>query len=248
MLEARDAVYPMFATHNAHSIAAIHHLAHSLGAQGGYEYQRLHGMGEDLYSEVIGPNQLGAACRVYAPVGSHEDLLPYLVRRLLENGANTSFVNKISDEDLPPEALIADPLETVRGFDQMAHPRIALPRALFGSERKNSMGVNLANDHQLRDLAEKINAAVHEWPAEPLVASKHRPEAEAITVTNPADRRERVGEWLPASPAQVDQALADAKAAQPGWDRVPAAGRAKILEHAADLLESRMAEYMALCT
>ena len=248
MLEARDALYPMFATHNAHSIAAIHHLAASLGAQGGYEYQRLHGMGEDLYSGVIGPNQLGAACRVYAPVGSHEDLLPYLVRRLLENGANTSFVNKISDESLPPEALIADPLETVRGFDQVAHPRIAQPRALFGSERKNSMGVNLANDHQLRDLAEKINAAVHEWRAEPLVASQHRPEGEAISVTNPADRREKVGQWFAASPAQVDQALADAKAAQAGWDRVPAAGRAKILEHAADLMESRMAEFMALCT
>src|SRR5690606_14033126 len=120
MLAADDAIYPMFATHNAQTIAAIHHFA------GGkrFEYQKLHGMGDDLYAEVVPADKLGVPCRVYAPVGSHEDLLPYLVRRLLENGANSSFVNRITDESLPAEQLVADPVQTVSSYDSKPHPRI----------------------------------------------------------------------------------------------------------------------------
>src|SRR3546814_19093 len=138
-----------------------------------YEFQKLHGMGDDLYAEVIPADRLDVPCRVYAPVGSHEDLLPYLVRRLLENGANSSFVNRITDEDVAIDDLIRDPVETVAAFDEIPHPRIPLPADLFrslGFERTNSMGANLANDDQLRVLAEQVNAAATgPWRATPLV-------------------------------------------------------------------------------
>src|SRR5690606_7180167 len=168
MLAADDAIYPMFATHNAQTIAAIHHFA------GGkrFEYQKLHGMGDDLYAEVVPADKLGVPCRVYAPVGSHEDLLPYLVRRLLENGANSSFVNRITDESLPAEQLVADPVQTVSSYDSKPHPRIPLPRDLYraaGEERNNSMGANLANDETLASLARDINAAIRPRQAAPLV-------------------------------------------------------------------------------
>ena len=264
MLAASDALYPMFATHNAHTIAAVHHLAATMlpsyagsgaGGEGsasrqpdrGYEFQKLHGMGEDLYEEVIGPNKLDAPCRVYAPVGSHEDLLPYLVRRLLENGANTSFVNRIVDERIAPAELVADPVALVSGFDFKPHPKIPQPADLYGAERKNSMGVNLASDTDLKALADRINAAFADWRAAPLVPGA-APAGSAVAVTNPADRREAVGSWIPADAATVEKALTNAVAAQPDWDRLPAASRATILEHAADLLEARMGEFIALCT
>ncbi len=256
LLSNTDAIYPMFATHNAQTIAAIHRMAGALlgardaGEPHRYEFQKLHGMGDDLYAEVIPADRLDVPCRVYAPVGSHEDLLPYLVRRLLENGANSSFVNRISDEDVSIDELVRDPIEVVAAFDAIPHPRIPLPVDLYrsqGSERNNSMGINLANDDQLRTLAEQVNAATIDWRAEPLVpgATIAGPD---IAVTNPADRRQRVGQWKAADGATVEQALQNAVAAQPAWDATPPASRAAILEHAADLLEARMPQYIALCT
>ena len=245
MLAASDAIYPMFATHNAQTIAAIH--AYAAGQR--YEYQKLHGMGDDLYAEVIPEDKLNVACRVYAPVGSHEDLLPYLVRRLLENGANSSFVNRIADETLPPADLVADPVATVDAYDSKPHPRIPQPLDLFrsyGEDRNNSMGANLANDDTLSALAASINAAVKDWQATPLVPGA-TPSGAANAVTNPADRRERIGQWIAADAAAVEKALANAVASQDGWDRMPAASRARILEHAADLMEARMPEFLALC-
>ncbi|WP_242007461.1 bifunctional proline dehydrogenase/L-glutamate gamma-semialdehyde dehydrogenase PutA [Luteimonas cucumeris] len=251
LLDATDAIYPMFATHNAQTIAAVHRLAGSKR----YEFQKLHGMGDDLYAEVVPADRLNVPCRVYAPVGSHEDLLPYLVRRLLENGANSSFVNRITDEDVAIDDLIRDPVETVAAFASIPHPRIPLPVDLYrchpasneNAERNNSMGVNLANDDQLRTLATQVNAAVADWRAAPLVpgASLSGPQ---IAVTNPADRRQTIGQWQAADAATVERALQNAVAAQPAWDRMPAASRATILEHAADLLEQRMPQYIALCT
>ncbi len=251
MFDHGDALYPMFATHNAQTIAAIRSIAQGRP----YEHQKLHGMGDDLYAEVIPADRLGVPCRVYAPVGSHEDLLPYLVRRLLENGANSSFVNRITDENVPIADLIRDPVETVAAFDSIPHPRIPLPVDLFRtpsahnvptSDRNNSMGANLANDNDLRLLAERVNASVKSWRAAPLVPGAVIATA-ASPVTNPADRRQVVGQWQPADASIVDRALQNAVAAQPGWDRTPAASRAAILEHAADLLEQRMPEYIALC-
>jgi RHH-type proline utilization regulon transcriptional repressor/proline dehydrogenase/delta 1-pyrroline-5-carboxylate dehydrogenase len=243
LLAHGDAFYPQFATHNAQTIAAIHHYA----AGRAFEFQRLHGMGTDLYAEVVGAQNLDVPCRVYAPVGTHEDLLPYLVRRLLENGANTSFVNRIVDASLPARELVADPVAQVRALASRPHPKIPQPVALYGDHRKNSMGINLADENELRQLAERVNAAVRPWKAAPLIPG-YTPGAAAIAVLDPADRRRRVGEWQPADAAGVARALDNAAAAQPGWDRIPAAARASIIEHAGDLLEARMPDYIALCT
>ena len=250
MLDHGDALYPMFATHNAQTIAAIRFIANGRP----YEHQKLHGMGDDLYAEVVPKHRLDIPCRVYAPVGSHEDLLPYLVRRLLENGANSSFVNRITDENVAIEDLVRDPVQTVSEFESIPHPRIPLPVDLFrsqpapiaSSDRNNSMGANLANDNDLRALAERINAAAKPWRAAPLVQGAVVSSA-ALPVTNPADRRQTVGEWQPADSGTVEKALANAVAAQPAWDRTPAASRAAILEHAANLLEQRLPDYIALC-
>jgi RHH-type transcriptional regulator, proline utilization regulon repressor / proline dehydrogenase / delta 1-pyrroline-5-carboxylate dehydrogenase len=256
LLAATDAFYPMFATHNAHAIAAVHRMAQKQFGRGEsgdhYEFQRLHGMGEDLYEEVMPADRLGVPCRVYAPVGNHEDLLPYLVRRLLENGANSSFVNKIIDQAVDPADLVADPARTVAGFDPIPHPKIPQPVALFldgnaGDGRKNSMGVNLANDIELRQLAEQINAAVRPWNAAPLVPGASSG-GDTVAVHSPADRRIEVGRWQAADSATVERALSNAVAAQPEWDRLPAASRAAILEHAAELMEARMPEFIAMCT
>ncbi len=241
LFEHGDAFYPQFATHNAHTIAAIHHFANGRV----FEFQRLHGMGADLYAEVIGEKDLNVPCRVYAPVGSHEDLLPYLVRRLLENGANTSFVNRIVDESQPIAEIVTDPAEVVARFHSIHHPRIDAPANLFGDQRKNSMGINLANDNDLRQLAAHMNAATKAWTATPLVPGYKATQA-LLPVTNPADRRQQIGSWIPADAAAVALALDNAAAAQASWDAVPPAARAKIIEHAADLLEARHAEFMAI--
>ena len=256
MLDSTDAIYPMFATHNAHTIATVHRMAGLAGRKLAYEFQKLHGMGDDLYAEVIPADRLDVPCRVYAPVGSHEDLLPYLVRRLLENGANSSFVNSITDENVAIEDLIRDPVQAVCAFETIPHPRIPLPVDLYRShansmkycDRSNAMGVNLANDDKLRALADQVNAAVRDdWFAEPLVPGAVL-SGERLPVTDPADRRRVVGQWLPADAAVVEKAMQNAVAAQPRWDATPAASRAAILEHAANLLESRMAEFIAMCT
>ncbi|WP_287598223.1 bifunctional proline dehydrogenase/L-glutamate gamma-semialdehyde dehydrogenase PutA [Thermomonas sp.] len=251
LLDAGNAIYPMFATHNAQTIATVHRMARAMRGRRDFEFQKLHGMGDDLYAEVIPADRLDVPCRVYAPVGSHEDLLPYLVRRLLENGANSSFVNRITDESIPVEELIRDPVEFVSSLEHIQHPRIPLPVDLYRSQnqhRGNSMGINLANDDALRDLAAAMNSAgAGSWTASPLVAGT-QPAGEKIAVTNPADRRETVGHWQASTSADVERALANAVAAQPGWDATPASSRAALLEHAADLLEARMPAYMAMCT
>ncbi len=241
MLEATDALYPMFATHNAQTIAAIHQMAQGKD----FEFQRLHGMGEHLYAETIGADKLRVPCRVYAPVGSHEDLLPYLVRRLLENGANSSFVNRITDASLPPAILVADPVATVEAFVDKPHPNIPPPSGIF-PDRKNSMGFNLANEQELAELANRISTAIGPWRAAPLVPGAPGGGA-TTTVSNPADRRETVGQWQAATPAQVERAISNGLAAYQGWDAMPAASRAKLLEHAADLMEARLPELIALC-
>ena len=255
MLDAGDAIYPMFATHNAQTIATVHRMARCIRGRKDFEFQKLHGMGDDLYAEVIPADRLDVACRVYAPVGSHEDLLPYLVRRLLENGANSSFVNRITDENVAIDDLIRDPVQAVAAFSQaeisIPHPRIPLPVDLYrshGQDRDNSMGINLANDDQLRELAAALNnAGAGSWTSAPLVPGAASA-GENLPVTNPADRREVVGHWQAADSATVERALANAVAAQPAWNATPASSRAAVLEHAADLLEARMPAYMAMCT
>jgi RHH-type proline utilization regulon transcriptional repressor/proline dehydrogenase/delta 1-pyrroline-5-carboxylate dehydrogenase len=163
LLAARDAVFPQFATHNAHTLAAIHTMAGPDFAVGSYEFQCLHGMGEALYEEVVGPAKLNRPCRIYAPVGTHETLLAYLVRRLLENGANSSFVHRIWDEAVSIEELIADPVEEARALGGSPHPVIALPATIYG-QRRNSAGIDLASEPALAALAQRLQESVQRQP------------------------------------------------------------------------------------
>src|SRR6185503_12594641 len=157
LLAATHRVFPQFATHNAMTLATIYAIA----PKGHYEFQCLHGMGEDLYEEVVGRDKLGVPCRIYAPVGTHETLLAYLLRRLLENGANTSFVNQIADPAYPIDKLLADPVERAKALQPAGRPhdRIALPRDLFGTERVNSTGIDLSNEFRLAELSAAMAAA-----------------------------------------------------------------------------------------
>jgi RHH-type transcriptional regulator, proline utilization regulon repressor / proline dehydrogenase / delta 1-pyrroline-5-carboxylate dehydrogenase len=242
ILAAPDAFFAQFATHNAHTLAAVIELA---GERSDYEFQRLHGMGEALYEQVVGAEKLGRPCRVYAPVGSHEDLLAYLVRRLLENGANTSFVNRLVDEQARTDEIVADPVARVAALKEKPHPRIPLPRDLYGPERRNARGIDLSNPARQMALAEAMEAAAGPWQAAPIIGGAERP-CPARAALDPADRRREIGTVSEATPEHIETALAQAAAAAPGWDAVPAPTRAAALERAADLLETRMADFMAL--
>ena len=244
LLAARGRVYPQFATHNAHSVASIIRFA---GDHRQFEFQRLHGMGEELYAEVIGKDKFDLPCRVYAPVGNHEDLLPYLVRRLLENGSNTSFVNRIVDEEAPVEQIVADPVAIVDALETVPHPRIPSPLGIFGDERPNSHGVNLADPAALGPLAEGMaHAMAQPRRAVPLVGGQQQA-GEPRPVRDPADNRRVVGEVAWATPEQALEALDRAHRAQPRWNAAGAAARAAVLERAADLFEAHTAELLALC-
>ena len=248
VLARRQAFYPQFATHNAHTVAAVTELA---GDRLDYEFQRLHGMGEDLYGEVMKQQGFCHDCRVYAPVGNHEDLLPYLVRRLLENGSNTSFVNRIVDEELPVEEVVRDPIANVAATDPVAHPAIPLPRDLYGAERLNSAGVNLDSLTEARALAERMQPfARQHWDVRPLLASGPPDGAgsgDCHDNVNPARRSDIIGQVRQASLEEVEQAIADARAFSDDWDRTPATERAAMLEKAAGLMEENLPEFMALC-
>ena len=242
-LDAGEALYLQFATHNAHTLASIIHFA---GSRRDFEFQRLHGMGQELYAEVINPERFNRPCRVYAPVGSHEDLLPYLVRRLLENGSNTSFVNRILDEAIPVEEIIKDPIVIAEEHDCRPHSGIPAPSEIFLPERPNSKGINLADHNVVSGLLadmEKVNET--EYKAHPIIGGKALGGEEKASV-NPADINQVVGMCRQAEPEHVDLALEQAIAAQPGWDRTPAAERARILNRAADLFEENSAELMGL--
>jgi RHH-type proline utilization regulon transcriptional repressor/proline dehydrogenase/delta 1-pyrroline-5-carboxylate dehydrogenase len=242
--QARDVLYAQFATHNAHTVAYI--LEQASTARD-FEFQRLHGMGQALYAEIVGPDKHDVAARIYAPVGSHEDLLPYLVRRLLENGANTSFVNRLSDEQAPVEELIADPATVLRKIAVKAHPRIPLPVNLYGQERRNARGINLADVNELSTLAHDMTQALQQpWTAAALVDGKSETGVERL-LTDPSDRRRIVGRVLDAGDKAIEQALASAARAADGWVRSDVESRAQYLERAADLLEAHCGELMALC-
>jgi RHH-type proline utilization regulon transcriptional repressor/proline dehydrogenase/delta 1-pyrroline-5-carboxylate dehydrogenase len=247
LLKATDLIYAQFATHNAHTLSVIYTWAKADGVSN-YEFQCLHGMGETLYDQVVGADNLGKACRIYAPVGSHETLLAYLVRRLLENGANSSFVNQIVDESVPIDTLLADPFEQARAAKCLPHPRIPLPLDLFGAGRKNSAGLDLANEDVLRALAAELAAPRH-YLAAPLVDGPLEAVGAAGVsnpVINPAQSADIVGQVSEATVADVDTALQAAANAFPAWEGMGAAARADIVARVGDLFEQHMAELMAL--
>lgn len=243
LLALPDFFFPQFATHNAHTLAAILELA---GDRNDYEFQRLHGMGEALYEQMVGNDELVHPCRIYAPVGSHEDLLAYLVRRLLENGANTSFVNRLVDEQAPIEELVADPIARLAALSAKSHPHIPLPHDLYRPERPNARSIDLSNPIELTALAEKMSiAAAPAWRAMPIIGGAvhfgpSRP------IADPADRRRIIGSVVEATRGQIEEALTHAAAAAADWDATPATERAVCLDRAADLFEVRTPAFMAI--
>ncbi|WP_332608691.1 trifunctional transcriptional regulator/proline dehydrogenase/L-glutamate gamma-semialdehyde dehydrogenase [Achromobacter sp. ESBL13] len=258
LLGAPEAVYPQFATHNAYTLAAIYQLAGQNYYPGQYEFQCLHGMGEPLYDEVVGPlaqGKLNRPCRIYAPVGTHETLLAYLVRRLLENGANTSFVNLIGDDSIPVETLVADPVDAASRIVPLGapHEKIPLPRELYGNlqqgARANSAGLDLTNEHRLGSLSAALLASAGTpWRAGPMLGEGEQAwdAARAIEVRNPSNLRDVVGHVIEAQADEADAALRAAANTAPIWQSTPVAERAQCLRRAAQLLEEQMQMLLGL--
>ena len=256
LLDAPESIYPQFATHNAHTLAAVHELA---GPERywpeQYEFQCLHGMGEPLYEQVVGSaaqGKLARPCRIYAPVGSHETLLAYLVRRLLENGANSSFINRIADHSLSIDALVRDPVQQVEELAATeavlarAHPLIPLPRAIYGETRLNPIGLDLADEHALRDLADVIaSGATQLVRAMPLLAADIAV-GNLRAVSSPANADDVVGYVRAATRQEVDQAIAAAAANAWRWAATPPSTRAERLLEAADRIEAGMPHWIGL--
>ncbi|MFB9789613.1 trifunctional transcriptional regulator/proline dehydrogenase/L-glutamate gamma-semialdehyde dehydrogenase [Shinella granuli] len=248
LLAAKDVVFPQFATHNAQSLATIYQLAGPDFRVGDYEFQCLHGMGEPLYDEVVGEEKLNRPCRIYAPVGTHETLLAYLVRRLLENGANSSFVNRIADPAVSVDELIADPAAVVRAMPVPGgkHDKIALPAELYGKGRLNSAGLDLSNEAVLAKLAQDLaKTAAVEWQAAPVIADGSS-EGERRPVLNPADHRDLVGTVVETTDAGVAKAARLALEAAPAWATVPPRERGDRLDRAADLMQAGIATLIGL--
>lgn len=247
LLAAGDAVFPQFATHNARTLADIVAMAGEDFQPGDYEFQCLHGMGEALYEEVVGGAILDRPCRIYAPVGSHDTLLAYLVRRLLENGANSSFVNRIADPAVTVGKLVANPLELARRVvpPGSGHPGIALPRDLFGPSRVNARGLDLSDEDVLASLGASLRAGAgtprlcRPVPTDGYDGTKR-------AVLNPADRNDIVGHVIEAEAEIVDAAIARATSAFSAWETTAPSRRAGILNAAADRIEARRDAFLGL--
>lgn len=237
LLGAQDVIYPQFATHNAQTLSTIYHLAKGKK----FEFQCLHGMGETLYDQVVGEHNLNIQCRIYAPVGSYQTLLAYLVRRLLENGANSSFVNQIVDENLSIADLAQDPVQKAAQTAGTMHPKIPLPVALFGEQRQNSKGYDLTDAIQLENLQNKLNlAAQQQYSARSQLAQGTSSQTQARLVYNPADQQQVVGEVFDATLDDVASAFAQAENFKQEWQQTSPIVRAEALEKMADLMEQNM--------
>ncbi|WP_323170382.1 trifunctional transcriptional regulator/proline dehydrogenase/L-glutamate gamma-semialdehyde dehydrogenase [Pantoea agglomerans] len=255
LLAVPSLIYPQFATHNAQTLAAIYQLAGNNYYPGQYEFQCLHGMGEPLYEQVVGKvadGKLNRPCRIYAPVGTHETLLAYLVRRLLENGANTSFVNRIADTSLPIDELVADPVSAVEklgaseGAIGLPHPKIPLPRDLYGDNRVNSAGLDMANEHRLASLSSALlSSAAQPCLAEPMIDGEAGA-GELRDILNPAAPGDRVGQVREATEQEVSMALDAAVNSGPIWFATPPQERAAILERAAQIMEGQMQQLLGI--
>ncbi|AMK19454.1 MULTISPECIES: trifunctional transcriptional regulator/proline dehydrogenase/L-glutamate gamma-semialdehyde dehydrogenase [Sphingobium] len=247
LLAAPDAIFPQFATHNAQTLATIFHIAGPNFAAGDYEFQCLHGMGEPLYGEVVGKEKLDRPCRIYAPVGTHETLLAYLVRRLLENGANSSFVNRVADASVAIDELVMDPVEQVRAMDRPGHPhdQIALPSALY-ADRRNSAGIDLSDEDALAHLSCALTeSATKQWHARPEIYG-HRIVRSERPVCNPADATDVVGMVAFCVEQDARDACRIAAHAAAAWAATPVADRAAMLERAADVMQAQMPHLMGL--
>ena len=243
LLSATDVIYPAFATHNANTIGQVKALA----GKREFEFQRLHGMGEELYEELAGlERHLGdepTPVRIYAPVGSHKELLAYLVRRLLENGANSSFVNRIADEQVSIDELVRDPVAELEALTPKRNPKINLPRDVFGAERHNSAGLDLSDPLEREPVLERLRGLERRaWTAKPTLGK-----GKARAVSSPTDRNVEVGTVFEASAEDVDRMVRAGHAAQVGWDALGGADRARLLDRTADLYEEHREEFYSLC-
>jgi RHH-type proline utilization regulon transcriptional repressor/proline dehydrogenase/delta 1-pyrroline-5-carboxylate dehydrogenase len=244
LLEYREFIYPQFATHNAYTVATILEIAESQGSSEGYEFQRLHGMGEALYDQVVTDKNI--PCRVYAPVGKHADLLAYLVRRLLENGANSSFVNNIVDEEIPVESLLTDPVETVQAWQDKTNAQIPQSADLYtdgmnGTKRLNSKGIDLTDIDQITTMRENLTT----WCDNNIVSQAIEGK---LPVTNPANHNEILGHIVHADDAEMKNIVTRANDAFVAWSATPVTERAQVLLKTADALELHRDELIALCT
>jgi len=238
LMEYRDTIFPQFATHNAYTAATIIEMAN--GDTEGFEFQRLHGMGESLFDQVVRQDKI--QCRVYAPVGQHEDLLAYLVRRLLENGANSSFVNAIVDESKPVESLLPDPVEKMQGVKSKTNPQIDLPINLYGEERPNSKGLDLTDINHITPMKDNLE----KWFAANRMTAADVPEG-TTPMINPANHDEVIGCIHPQDDAQMKTLVDNAEKAFTHWSQTDVAERANILRKTADILERHRDELIALC-
>ena len=243
LLASRDSFFPQFATHNAHTVAAI--LALGAGKRD-FEFQRLYGMGEALHDRVLADAARAVPCRIYAPVGGHEELLPYLVRRLLENGANVSFVHSVADPAIAVDQLVADPVAALRACAVKPHPRIPLPQAIYGAERRNAGGFSFADNNVMAPLLAHMHAALERPYAASAVIDGAPCAGAQREIRSPAAGERLVGQVSEADQALLQRALAGATAAAAPWAATPATQRADILDHAADLIEAERATLMAL--
>ncbi len=238
LLDYRDTIYPQFATHNAYTAAVIIELAGD--DKEGFEFQCLHGMGDSLYEQIVATENI--QCRIYAPVGEHEDLLAYLVRRLLENGANSSFVNAIVDDSRPVESLLEDPVEKTQRLKHKYNGQILKPLNLYGTERDNSKGLDLTDINQIIPL--KIS--LDRWIEKHLLIQDQVPQ-NCHAVRNPANHDEIIGFHCYDSAQQMKTKLASAHKAFETWSQVSIKERANLLRRTADILERHMDELIALC-
>ena len=248
LLGAPEAIFAQFATHNAHTLASIYHMAGNNYYRGQYEFQCLHGMGEGLYEEVVGDTangKLARPCRIYAPVGTHETLLAYLVRRLLENGANSSFVHQIGDETVAIEQLVADPVAAAQALTPLGRPhdRIPAPADLYAAQaRSNSAGVDLSNEQRLASLSAALLGSVAPLTAQPANAAHLCAQA----IHNPSNASDVLGEVRMAGHAEVALAMAQAQHAAPIWQATPVNARAQALQRAADSMQAQLQPLMGL--
>jgi RHH-type transcriptional regulator, proline utilization regulon repressor / proline dehydrogenase / delta 1-pyrroline-5-carboxylate dehydrogenase len=242
LFEHADVLRPAFATHNAYTIAAIKALSEGRS----FEFQRLHGMGEEVYQalrRVEGNSP--TPVRIYAPVGGHKELLAYLVRRLLENGANTSFVNRMGDADIPAVELVGDPVAELAALEPRRNPAIPLPTAIFAG-RQNSAGIDLSDPLVREPLLERLKALESAtWQAKPTFPAATS--GAVVPVTMPHDAAITIGTRRDATAEEVDAAFVRAAAIQPGWDGLGGEARALLLEEAADLFEAHSDQFLSLC-
>ncbi len=243
LLNHQDHIYPMFATHNAQTVATIL----TLGKDKKFEFQRLHGMGDSLYDKIITDGPYKSPCRIYAPVGSHKDLLAYLVRRLLENGANSSFVHQLTSDTITVDEILENPFHKVKKLKTIQHSKIPNPTDLYKGYRNNSLGIDLSNQTTLTSLQLHIEGFCKTLPLQQGPTSFLAKSKETMAVTNPNNHAEVVGNIGKASKEDLTQAINNSQKAFEDWAQTPVSQRADIIEKAGDLMQQQENDLIALC-